>query len=171
MTQLTDTLLRIADDLSSSIAVSPVEVRGLAARVENLQSALRDEINKNAPVEGEPKPKRRPYVPNMPSGIWRHYKGKQYLLLGVAETTDLDGDVRGTVYVVYVPLYVAPGIRMRLRPVEEWDQLVTADGRLPTAEEERESQGSVKWFRDRGFTPRFEFVGNVAHGDEDFLEV
>jgi hypothetical protein len=51
------------------------------------------------------------------SGIWQHYKGKRYLVLGVARHTETNEEV-----VVYVPLYEHPngGRPLQVRPVSMW---------------------------------------------------
>ena len=64
----------------------------------------------------------------IPAGIWRHYKGGYYLVLGIAE----DGE-DGSRDVIYVSLTGAklPGPRMRKQVVERFLGTVTV-GRLPT---------------------------------------
>jgi hypothetical protein len=50
----------------------------------------------------------------MEAGVWKHYKGGYYQVLGVGEETET-----GVRYVVYVSLDAKQaGPRMRLRPVE-----------------------------------------------------
>jgi hypothetical protein len=49
-------------------------------------------------------------------GIYEHYKGRQYLVLGVARHTET-----GELLAVYVPLYALPeneGVQMSVRPLE-----------------------------------------------------
>lgn len=56
------------------------------------------------------------------SGIWRHYKGHRYLVLGVGQNTETDEKM-----VVYVPLYEDPthtGPALRLRPASQWFEMV-----------------------------------------------
>jgi hypothetical protein len=49
-------------------------------------------------------------------GVYEHYKGKKYLVLGVARHTEM-----GELMAVYVPLYELPGsegVQMSVRPLE-----------------------------------------------------
>ncbi len=46
-------------------------------------------------------------LPEVPAGVWRHWKGADYLVLGLGH----DADVEGRTVVVYVPLYDVPGPR------------------------------------------------------------
>ena len=49
-------------------------------------------------------------------GVYEHYKGKRYLLLGVARHTET-----GELLAVYVPLYELPGnegVQLSVRPLE-----------------------------------------------------
>lgn len=49
-------------------------------------------------------------------GVYEHYKGKKYLVLGVARHTET-----GELLAVYVPLYELPGdagVQMAVRPLE-----------------------------------------------------
>lgn len=53
-------------------------------------------------------------LPALQAGVWRHWKGKDYLVLGLAH----DADVEGRTVVVYVPLHDVPGPRLAVRTVE-----------------------------------------------------
>ncbi len=55
------------------------------------------------------------------SGVWQHYKGKRYLVLGVARHTENNEEL-----VVYVPLYEHPagGLPLQVRPVKMWLQKI-----------------------------------------------
>ena len=53
-------------------------------------------------------------LPEVPAGVWRHWKGADYLVLGLGH----DADVEGRTVVVYVPLYDVPGPRLAVRTVE-----------------------------------------------------
>lgn len=69
-------------------------------------------------------------------GVYEHYKGKKYLVLGVARHTET-----GELLAVYVPLYELPnneGVQMSVRPLEMFEGYVEA--------------GS-------GTRPRFRFIG------------
>lgn len=55
-------------------------------------------------------------------GIYEHYKGKRYLLLGVARHTETE-----ELLAVYVPLYELPGnagVQMSVRPLEMFTEHV-----------------------------------------------
>ena len=69
-------------------------------------------------------------------GVYEHYKGKKYLVLGVARHTET-----GELLAVYVPLYELPGgeeVQMSVRPLEMFT------GQVEVGPESR---------------PRFRFVG------------
>ena len=53
-------------------------------------------------------------LPELQTGVWRHWKGREYLVLGLAHDADTDGRT----VVVYVPLYDVPGPRLAVRTVE-----------------------------------------------------
>jgi hypothetical protein len=53
-------------------------------------------------------------LPELHAGVWRHWKGQDYLVLGLAH--DADDETRTVV--VYVPLYDVPGPRLAVRTVE-----------------------------------------------------
>ncbi len=57
-----------------------------------------------------------PDLPDLPAGVWRHWKGADYLVLGLGH----DADVEGRTVVVYVPLYDVPGPRLAVRTVENF---------------------------------------------------
>lgn len=48
------------------------------------------------------------------AGVWRHWKGKDYLVLGLGH----DADSEGRTVVVYVPLYEVAGPQLAVRSVE-----------------------------------------------------
>lgn len=55
-------------------------------------------------------------------GVYEHYKGKRYLVLGVARHTET-----GELLAVYVPLYELPGnegVQMSVRPLEMFTEHV-----------------------------------------------
>ena len=52
-------------------------------------------------------------LPELPAGVYRHWKGRDYLVLGLAH----DADVEGRTAVVYVPLYGVDGPRLAVRDV------------------------------------------------------
>ncbi len=55
-------------------------------------------------------------------GVYEHYKGKKYLVLGVARHTET-----GELMAVYVPLYELPaggGVQMSVRPLEMFTEHV-----------------------------------------------
>lgn len=53
-------------------------------------------------------------LPELPAGVWRHWKGGDYLVLGLGHDADHDGRT----VVVYLPLYDVPGPRWAVRTVE-----------------------------------------------------
>ena len=53
-------------------------------------------------------------LPEVPAGVWRHWKGEDYLVLGLGH----DADIEGRMVVVYVPLYEVAGPRLAIRTVE-----------------------------------------------------
>lgn len=59
-------------------------------------------------------------------GIYQHYKGKKYLVLGAARHTETGEDV-----VVYVPLYEHEegGRPLQCRPLSMWSDEVPMHGR------------------------------------------
>lgn len=58
-----------------------------------------------------------------PCGVYEHYKGRRYLLLGVARHTET-----GESLAVYVPLYEVPGPQIAARPLDMFLEQVTVDG-------------------------------------------
>ncbi len=52
----------------------------------------------------------------VPAGVWRHWKGKDYLVLGLGH----DADSEGRTVVVYVPLYELAGPQLAVRSVERF---------------------------------------------------
>jgi hypothetical protein len=58
------------------------------------------------------------------AGVYEHYKGQRYLLLGTAHDSNHDGRVA----VIYVPLYDAPGPRLAVRDLDDWLAWVHEDG-------------------------------------------
>lgn len=72
-------------------------------------------------------------------GVYEHYKGKRYLVLGVARHTET-----GELMAVYVPLYELPGnegVQMSVRPLEMFEGQVEVNSEL---------------------RPRFRFTGEEA---------
>jgi hypothetical protein len=70
------------------------------------------------------------------SGVWRHFKGQEYLVLGLARDDETD-----EVLVIYVRLYPREGIPMSARKLSVWNQTVQHNGRT---------------------VPRFTYVGSVS---------
>jgi hypothetical protein len=79
------------------------------------------------------------------SGVYEHYKGKKYLVLGVARHTET-----GELMAVYVPLYELAdneGVQMAVRPLKMFREQVEV--------------GSLT-------RPRFRFTGeDEGHGGEE----
>jgi hypothetical protein len=57
-------------------------------------------------------------------GIYEHYKGKKYLVIGTAAHSETMERL-----VVYVALYDSPGPRLWVRPRAMFQELVEVDGR------------------------------------------
>ena len=60
-------------------------------------------------------------LPNLRPGVYRHFKGNEYLLLYVARHSETEEAM-----VVYRPLYGEGGVWVR--PAEMWSETVTRDG-------------------------------------------
>lgn len=56
-------------------------------------------------------------------GIYRHYKGKLYLALGLAREDETDATV-----VVYTRLYPRQGLPMSTRRLSRWNERVRPEG-------------------------------------------
>lgn len=64
---------------------------------------------------------------DVPAGLYQHWKGARYLVLGVAH--DADG---GEDRVVYVPLYEVGGAPLAVRRLSDWSAEVEGpDGPVP----------------------------------------
>jgi hypothetical protein len=73
-------------------------------------------------------------------GVYEHYKGKQYLVLGVARHTET-----GELMAVYVPLYELPdnrGAQMAVRPLEMFtEEVAVGTGTRPRFRFKGEDEG------------------------------
>jgi hypothetical protein len=81
----------------------------------------------------------------MELGVYEHYKGKRYLVLGLARHSET-----GVTHVVYVPLYEienSHGIQMAVRPLSMFVETVKVD---PMTRQES-ANGRP--------TPRFKYLG------------
>jgi hypothetical protein len=100
-------------------------------------------------------------LPELPSGIYRHWKGKLYQVLGYAHDSNLDERV----VVVYVPLELDGahlGPRMAVRSVEDWRAHVHPwDGTV--------CEGGGSWCvtsrHDDPSVVRFKYLGPELTGD------
>ncbi len=73
------------------------------------------------------------------AGVYRHYKGGMYQVLGLAGSSD--DATEGQLMVVYISLYTSKGgPYMRVRSLKEWNE-------------------EVKW-DDSMLRPRFQFQGD-----------
>ena len=64
---------------------------------------------------------------NIPSGVYKHYKGKYYLVLGLAHHSETMEK-----FIVYVPLYVMEGPRMCIRPAEMFfEKVIVGNKKVP----------------------------------------
>ena len=96
------------------------------------------------------------------AGVYRHYRGQYYLILGLAHHSETMEPM-----IVYVPLYVAPGLRLCVRPVELFFDVV--GNVCPNCARSHQGIGTEQ--RDDGwycgvcrapYTPsikRFEYIG------------
>ncbi|HTI68562.1 MAG TPA: DUF1653 domain-containing protein [Candidatus Limnocylindria bacterium] len=64
-----------------------------------------------------------PPVPSCPCGVYRHYKGNYYLVLGLARHSETD-----EMMVVYVRLYSRDGVPMSVRPLDHFLSPATVNG-------------------------------------------
>jgi hypothetical protein len=55
----------------------------------------------------------------IPTGVYRHYKGKRYLVIGVARHSETQEYL-----VVYVPLYDTGSVNMAVRPLGMFIEMV-----------------------------------------------
>lgn len=88
------------------------------------------------------------------AGIYRHYKGPHYLVLGYAN----DADVEDRVVVVYVGLQLDGAekpIRMHVRAVEDFFAMIPMDIEV--------GDGST----EPGFVERFEYIGPEMQLDDE----
>lgn len=69
-------------------------------------------------------------------GKYRHYKGKEYKVLGVGKHTETHEDL-----VIYEPLYESDFAKISARPLSMFLENVTIDGKE---------------------VPRFEYIGNES---------
>lgn len=67
-------------------------------------------------------------LPELAAGVYQHYKGDDYLVIGYAHDANNDGRH----LVAYVPLYDAPGPRIAVRDVSDFFDTVKTDlGEMP----------------------------------------
>lgn len=78
-------------------------------------------------------------LPEVLTGVYRHFKGQHYLVLGLAHSAHND-----EVYVVYVPLYAHPGAPMAIREVSDFLSTIQLN---------------------RATVPRFQYCGQEVSGD------
>jgi hypothetical protein len=57
------------------------------------------------------------------AGVYKHFKGKYYLVLGLARHSETDEK-----FVAYIPLYTMKGPRITVRPIESFFEMVEKDG-------------------------------------------
>ncbi|GAB4181346.1 MAG: DUF1653 domain-containing protein [Wenzhouxiangellaceae bacterium] len=69
-------------------------------------------------------------------GVWRHFKGQEYLALGLARDDETD-----ELLVIYVRLYARSGVPMSARKLSVWNQQVEHHGEQ---------------------VPRFEYIGQIS---------
>jgi hypothetical protein len=61
----------------------------------------------------------------LPSGVYRHYSGDHYLVIGVARDAACDADER--LLVIYTRLYSRDGVPLNARPLVEFCQMVETE--------------------------------------------
>lgn len=93
-------------------------------------------------------------------GFYRHYKGKLYHVLGVAQHSETQ-----ELYVVYTPLYEHSGVGLSIRPLEMFKEIVKVPkfsplGNFTTHGEKATFSGKPITFGDYVEVPRFEFIGD-----------
>lgn len=94
-------------------------------------------------------------------GIYRHWKGHLYQVIGAAHDANTDWRT----CVVYMPLELDGahlGLRMAIRTYEDFMAWVSMEGRA-NVPEPRESEKDKA--RKEGWEPRFEYVGMELTGD------
>jgi hypothetical protein len=89
----------------------------------------------------------RDSLPELVPGLYKHFKGRYYLVLGLAHSADSD-----LLYVVYIPLYPHEGAPMAIREVNDF---------LSTVQPDKGSEGSEVP------VPRFEYCGQALPGVAD----
>jgi hypothetical protein len=60
--------------------------------------------------------------PAVPTGRYRHYKGKEYLVIGIGRDSETEGEV-----VIYQPLY-ASDVAYWVRPLRMFTETVNVNG-------------------------------------------
>lgn len=101
------------------------------------------------------------FPPDLCTGVYRHWKGGLYLVLGYAEKASRN-EAHSELSVVYINLAPDEGKPvMFYREASEFFDYVNGRGEVPSEEMERASQGSVRFLRSHGFMPRFEHVHNT----------
>lgn len=100
------------------------------------------------------------FLPKLYAGVYQHYKGQLYQVLGYSQDSSNHEDPQYQVCVVYIPLYLADGLRIRHRNANEFHEWVHQDTGLPVSkEDDMASQGSAADLRTKGYRPRFEYIG------------
>ncbi len=67
-----------------------------------------------------PRPAKKSALKSLPCGVYRHYKGNNYLVLGVARHSETE-----EAFVVYVRLYPREGCPFWVRPVDNFTGMTT----------------------------------------------
>lgn len=112
-------------------------------------------------------------LPDLRSGVWKHYKGGLYEVIGYSQNTS-DGNRE---QVAYVPLYTDPekiGPRIQTRDVEEWFEYVCtmhdgmewhSDEHAARTVEHRNSPAGINESKHQNESsqPRFRYMGPVYY--------
>lgn len=86
-------------------------------------------------------------LPDLRAGVYRHYKGKLYLVLGYGRLSDIDEDRAVVVYIGLELSDASEGPRLQVRSAEGFWNYVTTDGEVAD--------------QMRAGVPRFTYVGPV----------
>jgi hypothetical protein len=105
----------------------------------------------------------QPSPEHLPAGVYRHYKGGLYLIIGLA----FDANIEGRTAVAYVPLYTRedqPGPRLTVRTAEDFFADLDPHTGLLWAEHEEFIQAEGQDCGCSGPIKRFTYLGPTYDG-------